>query len=148
LSNQRVRSGRYEQAGIPSGIFFHGYDIFTLQTTELSRRFHPCHDIAFSKKTVKTFISFLCLCAALEKILIMEKIRPVRSEIFLRIVKARRIGLFFSQRSFWATVRNLSAPAAVTSPPGAITQEKVILHNRAAQGRFGGTGTVPSERLC
>jgi len=40
-----------------------------------------------------------------------------------------------------------SAPAAV-APPGAITPEKVIGHNRKAQGRFGGTGTVPSVNWC
>ena len=32
--------------------------------------------------------------------------------------------------------------------PRAITSEKVIRHNRKAQGRFGGTGTVPSVNRC
>gem|GEM_PF-6000451 len=31
-----------------------------------------------------------------------------------------------------------------TPPPGVITSDKVIRHNHKAQGRFGGTGTVPS----
>ena len=40
---------------------------------------------------------------------------------------------------------NASAPAAVASLFGAIIPEKVLQHYRKAQGRFGGTGTVPSD---
>ena len=42
---------------------------------------------------------------------------------------------------------NASTPTALALP-GAITPEKVIRHYRKAQGRFGGTGTVPSVNWC
>jgi len=32
--------------------------------------------------------------------------------------------------------------------PGAMTPDKVIQRHRKAQGRFGGTGTVPSVTRC
>jgi hypothetical protein len=35
-------------------------------------------------------------------------------------------------------------PAAVASPKNAIDPELVLRHHRSAQGRYGGTGTVPS----
>ena len=41
-----------------------------------------------------------------------------------------------------ATARNAST---AVGPHMAITPEKVIQHHRKAQGRFGGTGTVPSD---
>ncbi len=43
-----------------------------------------------------------------------------------------------------ATAKNASAPAAV-APPLGIIPEKVMQHHHKAQGRFGGTGTVPSD---
>ena len=50
----------------------------------------------------------------------------------------------FLNDSSEATARNASIPAAVDTPHGAITSEKVIRHNHKAQGRFWGTGTVTS----
>ena len=52
--------------------------------------------------------------------------------------------IFFLTLFFWLR-HVMPPPPPLWHPPGAITPEKVIRHHRKAQGRFGGTGTVPSD---